>query len=100
MELSSANRSEIHPDISNRSFKFLASYTQIEKLQNDLEWYKHMIFNGIMEKEDTGRLETLIKLYEDAIKKIRGYGYEVYYKDHQENLHHMYAGVEDLKNED
>lgn len=94
--LSSANRSEIQHDLST-DLNYIASYTQVEKLQRDVDWLKHMIFNGIAKKENASSVETLIKKYEDGIKRLTGYGYEVYMREHQKNLPDMYAGLDQLK---
>lgn len=97
MELSSANRSEIQPDLSDKAFKHLASYTQVEKLQRNVEWLKHQIFNAISKEEKADVVETLIDKFQIDIKKLRGYGWAQY--DYNKYLPDMLKGLQQLKDE-
>jgi len=98
MELSSENRSEIQHDLSNMAFKYIASFTQIEKLHRNVDWLKHQIFNALAKKENVSEIEKLIDTYEHDVKKLKGYGQSVF--EYQQDIHLMLQGAKDLKNED
>lgn len=97
MELSSANRSEIQPDLSDKAFKYIASYTQVEKLQSNVEWLKHQIFNAIAKEEKPDEIEKLIETFQVELKKLKGYGWSVY--EYQKFLPDMQQGLNRLKDE-
>jgi len=95
MKLSSANRSEIQPDLSNKAFKYLASYTQIEKLTRDIDKLKLIIFNAIKEEDKIDQIEKYVELYKKQLKKLNGYGLSTYIYD--QYLGEMMIQLEKMK---
>ncbi len=95
MKLSSANRSEIQPDLSDRAFKYLASYTQLEKLTRDIDGLKLVIFDMIKSNEKLSDIENLIDKYQLTLKKLSGYGIATY--TYQQHLSEMFSQLEKLQ---
>jgi len=95
MNLSSANRSEIQPDLSDKAFKYVASYTQLEKLTRDIEGLKLVIFDLLNTNEKASIIEELIVKYESFLKKMSGYGIATY--TYQQYLSEMFLQLEKLQ---
>jgi len=95
MNLSSANKSEIQPDLSDKAFKHLASYTQLEKLTRDIDGLKLVIFDLLKTNEKATVIEDLITKYEIRLKKLSGYGIATY--TYQQYLSEMFSQLEKLQ---
>jgi hypothetical protein len=89
------NRSEIQNDLSDGAFKFLASFTQIEKFHRGVDWLKHQIFNGIAKNESSDEVSKLIDKYQIALKKLKGYGISTH--TYTQDLPGMYEGLKKLQ---
>jgi len=95
MKLSSANISEIQPDLSDKAFKHLASYTQLEKLTRDIDRLKLVIFDSLKNEEKVADIEELINKYQHALKKMAGYGISTY--TYQQYLNEMFLQLEKIQ---
>jgi hypothetical protein len=95
MKLSSTNRSEIQPDLSDKSFKYLASYTQLEKLTRNIDGLRLVIFDSIKREEKPKDIENLIKNYKLYLKKLSGFGIAT--RIYEKYLAEMYLELEKLQ---
>jgi hypothetical protein len=95
MNLSSANRSEIQSDLSDKAFKYLASYTQLEKLTRDIEGLKLVILDAIKREEKLSEIEKLTQTYEVYLKKLAGFGIAT--KLYEKELAEIYLELEKLQ---
>ena len=98
MKLSSANRSEIQDDLSNKAFKYLASYTQIEKLTRKIDALKLVILDALKNDEDIKKIKKYIDDYNIVLKSMDGYGLTT--KVYHDFLTQLYSQLEDLKNKE